>query len=621
MKRSICVTAVALTALLALAACGASTRRGGDKPYSVGENLLMRKDGGIPGQAAIYPALENSLGTPSWGYINDFGDFVLKPVYSSAQRFRQNGLAVAGIGGKEGLINKAGKFVVEPVFQSIGEFSDDLAVVQYDNRFFVMDIHGNIISDNYPFIGDYKEGRAVYYINTEDGKLLYGYLGENGRTAVELQFSYAGDFDGGIAMTKLPDNGYCIIDKEGKRLKILKYSFVMDVSDAMIPFVEHRKGKYGYLNSNGDVAIPPAFIIAEPFRDGAAVVNASATYAVNRFGLIDKKGKYLIDPQYNNILQLGEGMVAVGLPIDQKNMFAGSKYALAAKEGTKEGTVLSDFIFYGAEQFRNGIASVYDNTTTFFIDKHGKRVDALPAAEGIGKLELLDDLVYADIDRRPYYMNREGEVIYGPLSSITLKSGVEVSENKFRPNRNYLVYYPSLSNIDNPVAEEAINIKLRDIWTHTKVRPSDNLDYNYDGSFRIGFNRKNLLELEKIAYNYPFGAAHGMPVREYSHIDARTGAFYQLKDLFKDGSDYVKVLGGIVKKQIEEHGKEMGVWQDSYKGIKPDQPFYLSADALILYFEPYEIAPYAAGFPEFTVPFADVRDVIDNKGSFWLSFN
>ncbi len=616
MKRFLRIMFVSLTIALMLSACNVrqvdvqseTDGRKAPQPQTADQNS---------GKSSVYPAQVSSIGDSKWGYIDDSGEFVLKPDYSSAQRFQKNGLAVAGRNGKTGLIDLTGKFAVKPVYQSIGDFSDGLAIAQEEKGFFVIDSNGNILSSGYPFIGNYKEGRAAYYVELPDGNIRYGYLGENGQTAIEPVYDYAFDFSGGLTTAKLPNGGYVIIDKSGNKLKKLNYNYVAGISDGRIPFSPYQDGKFGYLNSKGDVAIEPMFLTAEAFRDGTAVVNAAVDFSVNQYGLIDKQGKYLIKPQYNEILQLGEGRVALGLAIDPQNTFAGSKYALA----TSEGTLVTDFIFYGLEQFNNGVASVYDNASTYFIDKRGKRVDRLPSADGIGKLELLDNLVYANIDQRPYYMNRPGKIVYRPSSTITLKSGVNVSEEKFRPNRNYLVYYPVLGNLKDLKAQESINTKLRDKWINVKIKPTDNLDYSYEGDFKIGFNHKNLLELQKSAYDFPFGAAHGMPIMEYVHVDTRTGAFYQLEDLFKDGSDYVKVLGEILKKQIADHGEEMGVWPDSYKGIKPDQPFFLSSEALMLYFEPYEIAPYAAGFPTFTVPFAEISHIIDKNGSFWMSFN
>jgi hypothetical protein len=41
----------------------------------------------------------------------------------------------------------------------------------------------------------------------------------------------------------------------------------------------------------------------------------------------------------------------------------------------------------------------------------------------------------------------------------------------------------------------------------------------------------------------------------------------------------------------------------------------------VIYFYPYEIAAYAAGFPEFEIPFEDLTDYIDTEGAFWKSFH
>lgn len=565
----------------------------------------------------LHPAQVSYLGERKWGYINAAGKFKLTPVFAQAFRFQSNGLAVAGTDEMVGLINQTGKYIVEPSFLNIRDFHEGLAIAQNKSGFLVIDEKGRILSDVFPYIGDYQSGRAAYYIQMQDGKILYGYLDETGKTAIDPAYGYAGGFVKDRAVVRFSDNNYALIGKDGGVLKKLQYKYVMGISDGMIGFAAGQDGKYGYLNEKGEEVIAPAYLIAQNFRDGTAVVNASDNYAVNKYALIDKKGKFLIQPQYNDILQLGEGLVALGVVNETDNIFAGSRYALA----TQDGSLFTDFIFFGMEPFKNGVASVYDRTDTFFIDKAGRKVENLPSVEGTGVLELLDSLVYSDIDKRPYYMNRQGGMVYRPFTDITLKSGIKVSEKKFKPNRDYMVYYPATGNLESLKTEEVINGRLRSMWTDPSIKPEDNLDYHYEGSFSIGLNKKNLLVLQESGYDYPFGAAHGMPIMEYVHVDTKTGAFYQLEDLFRGGSNYTEVLSGIVEEQIKEKGEEMGVWADSYKGIRPDQRFYLTEDALMLYFNPYEIGSYAAGFPVFSVPYDEISDIIDKNGSFWLSFH
>ena len=60
---------------------------------------------------------------------------------------------------------------------------------------------------------------------------------------------------------------------------------------------------------------------------------------------------------------------------------------------------------------------------------------------------------------------------------------------------------------------------------------------------------------------------------------------------------------------------------ESFKGIKEEQDFYLTQGSLVIYFTPYEIAAYAAGFPEFEISWAEIDDLINKEGDFWKAFN
>ncbi|MDP4164199.1 MAG: RsiV family protein, partial [Bacillota bacterium] len=153
------------------------------------------------------------------------------------------------------------------------------------------------------------------------------------------------------------------------------------------------------------------------------------------------------------------------------------------------------------------------------------------------------------------------------------------------------------------------------------VSGNEQLESNYVGDFDVTFFKKNLVVIEISGYDYPFGAAHGMPVKKYAHIDVLSGQFYHLKDLFKQESDYVKFLSGIIAEKIKNDSTYSYLFPAGYKGISPNQPFFITSNALNLYFAPYEIAPYAAGFPTFTIPFEEIKDIIDANGSFWKSFH
>lgn len=572
---------------------------------------------------ALYPARIDYMSN-LWGYIDDSGTFVIKPQFTYAYRFNEDGLAKVEVDGKMGFIDRDGEYIIRPEFLSIDDFYDGRAIAQMDDGsgYVLIDTTGKVLSKAYSYLYDYSDGRVKFCVQNGDD-YLYGLLDKDGNEVVKPEYKSIGCFEKGVAAAGVGDK-YILIDKNGKKLSDISCQFVSDISDGLIAYMSKsdgsQEGSFGYMDMTGEVVIKPQYRSGEGFINGTAVVN-TANYSdsdINKFGLIDKNGNFLIEPKYNEIIQLGEGMLAVGIPLDPEKWFIGSKYALAANSGK----LLTDFIFLSIGQFNNGVASVYDKTQTYFIDKEGKKVTSLPQVDGSGTIDQLDDIIYANIDNREYYMNKQGDIIFKPSERVELENGIIVEEKKLKPNFNYLVYMPQITGFDDAKVQENINTKLLELWGDPTIKQDTVMDHNYEGGYNVGFHKNSLLELEQTGYDYPIGAAHGMPVKEYFHIDVKTGRFYELKDLFKRDSNYAAVLSKLVNKQIKE-GKyeDVVAYGINEVEVREDQPFFLSEDSLMVYYTPYEIAPYAAGFPTFTIPFTELDDIIDKDGDFWKSFN
>jgi hypothetical protein len=552
-----------------------------------------------------------------WGYIDNKGTFGIEPKYDSAYDFGENGIAIVKEKNLYGIIDQLGKYVLQPKYDSINEFSEGRAAAVYKNIFKVIDENGKELTTKpYTFIGSFKEGRAVMTITDKQGKSFYGYLGREGNEAVPPKYEYVGDYNNGKAVVKISDNQYALIGLNGQILKTYKYAFVGDIGDGLLAFKQSDDGKFGYMDVNGNIVMQPKYTAAQPFSKGRAIVNVSENYS-NGYGLIDEKGNYIIIPQYNDISLLGDNRVAVGRAIDKDKPYLGSKFAI----GDTDGRFLTDFIYNAVENYRYGFASAFNDEYTFFIDKDGKIAKNLPMVSGSGTLYFEGDLIKADVDHRVSYLDKVGKVIWSQNTTIPLSKEYMIKEEKYKPNKDYLVYYPEIKGMKNIDAENSANNKLKEL---SQVKPIDTnvkLDYNYLGDFSIELFKKNLLVMELWGYNYPSGAAHGMPTRTYAHVDLESGKLYELKDLFKKNSNYVKVLSDIIENQIKNNEEYSYVWLDSYKGIKEDQPFYVKEDALYIYFYPYDIAPYSAGFPTFKIPFEDIMSIIDANGEFWRAFN
>lgn len=601
------------------------------EPYPSRE-ILLELESGIKEMLArrgksqyfdgLFPASVKTTSGTKWGYIDRSGSMVIQPKYEDAQDFQDNGLAVVGADGLYGLIDRLARFVVKPKYQSISPFLEHRATVIDRQGFQMINEQGEVLTRrSYPYIAGLSEGRAVYNV-TDSGSgdganSRYGYLDAEGQEAIPAQYEEANDFSGGKAVVKIKENLYALIDPQGRQLATYPFAYVGPLGEGMLAFQRESAGKYGYIDEQGNVVIPPAFSSAFPYHHGRAIVNTAEDYR-SKYGVIDKQGTWVIQPEYNDIRDLKEDRFALGRAIDPEQPYIGSIFAIADWDGKR----LSDLVYRDVLEFKDGLASVYDAKQTYFIDRTGQPAPGYPRVNGSGSFTLEPGgLIKAMVDQRLSYLDRSGRVIWKQNTVIPLQPPYQVSEEKYKPNPDYLVYYPQIGGMRDRAAEQAVNTKLKEM-SQVKFIPADQqLEYTYTGDFDVIFYKEQLLVLELNGYHYPFGAAHGMPTRTFALINLGNGSMYALKDLFKPGSDYVQELSRIVGKQIKEDPQYSYVFPDSYTGIAPDQSFYVTDHAIHLVFAPYEIAPYAAGFPTFTIPFAQIRDIINTEGEFWKAFH
>lgn len=115
-------------------------------------------------------------------------------------------------------------------------------------------------------------------------------------------------------------------------------------------------------------------------------------------------------------------------------------------------------------------------------------------------------------------------------------------------------------------------------------------------------------------------AASGFQYQYYYHIDKTTGEIASLKNLFKEGADYITPISENIKEQMrkEMQADESKIyWVDSeeemgeqFEAIKEDQNFYFNEDGkIVICFNEYEVAPGYMGLVEFTVDQEAVADI------------
>ncbi len=133
-------------------------------------------------------------------------------------------------------------------------------------------------------------------------------------------------------------------------------------------------------------------------------------------------------------------------------------------------------------------------------------------------------------------------------------------------------------------------------------------------AFEVAYNKNSLLSIPVEYYQFT-GGAHGSTEKKPYYYDLKTGRVIALGDIFKEGYNYKEANNQEVKRQIKEKN-DLYFTQPGmeFQTIKENQPFYFVDGGLTIYFAQYEIAPYAAGIPEFKLPFTLFGNNVKIKG-------
>lgn len=117
---------------------------------------------------------------------------------------------------------------------------------------------------------------------------------------------------------------------------------------------------------------------------------------------------------------------------------------------------------------------------------------------------------------------------------------------------------------------------------------------------RINDNRT--MSLSVTYYQYT-GGAHGNYYRETVNLDLVNEKELSLKELFAGSDAYMQVLTDEILKQMAN--EKDNLFPEALENFKAsdDLNFYLTDDAIVFYFNPYEIAPYARGIVEYEIPY------------------
>jgi len=296
-------------------------------------------------------------------YINADGELVINPQFKDATFFRGNLALVQSSGDKPNIafIDRKGKYAFNQFYIEATTFEEGLAwVVPEGKAPIAINQKGKteIILEKAEKVRTFHEGLAAFSIYEDEEEVeKWGFINKKGEIAIHPQFTETADFSEGLCR---------VFDKEGLQ---------------------------GYIDEAGEIVVNYKYHNAKDFKDNKAIV-----YEDGKAGVINKKGNYIINPLYDNLVCDG----------DKYLYNKGNKWGWLDKDGKIE---INHQFRYAYPFNGQDLAPVAKNDEWGFIDKEGKIVInpqfdlALPFFKKFG---------FVVHDKKLGIINQEGKYIVNP---------------------------------------------------------------------------------------------------------------------------------------------------------------------------------------------------------------
>ncbi|HRP03210.1 MAG TPA: WG repeat-containing protein [Candidatus Kapabacteria bacterium] len=289
----------------------------------------------------IYPM---KFANNHWGYINDNGDTIIKPIYDDAYFF-EFGMAIIRKNDKFGIINKKNEIIIVPSYDYVCIYSERWLVGMINHQSYIHDMQKDtvyfydyetagiwnnktlimadinkkvflLVIDSMKIIrtecDDIILPRKSFYYGEEEYSHKYsrfnnesindnigiiiknnkvGYIKQTGEIIVEPKYDFAYFFQGNRGIFKL-NNKWGIINEFGNEIITPKYDVIfqeLKLTDDKINNISFQiKQKYYFLEKS--------YFENIPFHEGLARVNLK-----DKWGFIDTNGIEVVKPEYDYV--------------------------------------------------------------------------------------------------------------------------------------------------------------------------------------------------------------------------------------------------------------------------------------------------------------------------------
>ena len=229
------------------------------------------------------PVKENN----KWGFINEFGEEMIKPEFEEASLFSE-GLAAVSVNGKYGYVNKSGKKTIDFMFLDAEPFINGSAIVKKDSVYGLINKNGEfIIQPQYQELSEANDDKYMAVRNDNSG-----YLHKNGDSLTGFIFDLAGDFKNGYAIINKAEK-YGLINTNGHYSIEPKYAELVFIGNELLKALSENEA-WGILNVMGDTILPFSYDAIGEFHEQKALVAKK-----EKCGFVNEQGTIMIPLKYS----------------------------------------------------------------------------------------------------------------------------------------------------------------------------------------------------------------------------------------------------------------------------------------------------------------------------------
>lgn len=308
-----------------------------------------------------------------WGYVNLKGEYEINPQFDEAYPFLC-GYACVKKGDKYGYINKKGEYVIQPLYSQAQSFYEGVAwVTKNGSAPILINTHGEELLEmkEAERCYNFSDGYARVLIYDNNGNAQYRFIDQKGNFKGDLKYAYASNFIGDLAYAVVYSSDSTAV-KGFISKKSSEFSFVLPDSIGApyrdddnqfkngLAIVKSNNGLEGLIDKKGKYVLEPKFDVLESDNNEWYICKIKGS---SDKGWCDKTGKIVINPQFENALPFGNSSLA---PVANND-----EWGFVDKEGK---IVINSQFEFAMPIIDNKVAFVESGNKFGIIDLRGKYI-------------------------------------------------------------------------------------------------------------------------------------------------------------------------------------------------------------------------------------------------------